>query len=74
VSSSINNLEIVDEAKIRKTAAYHRTKNGFNIHFLENVLSEEIARLVELQTNTVNTIEAIIEDLKKRPYGGSENG
>lgn len=74
MSDPANDLELVkEEAQIKKTASYNTTKNGFNIAFLQNILSVEIKRLVELQSNTISLLETMIEEMKKKPLnGGSE--
>lgn len=74
MSDPANDLELVkEEAQIKKTASYNTTKSGFNIAFLQNILSVEIKRLVELQSNTISLLETMIEEMKKKPLnGGSE--
>lgn len=73
MSDPARDLEIVEEAQIKKTAAYHGVKNGFSLSFLQGALSYEISKLVELQSHTISMLEEMINSLKKRPLnGGSE--
>ena len=61
---------LAEKAQIKKTAAYHKVKNGFNINFLQHILGQEITKLVELQNYTVRILDEMIENLRKRPLNG----
>ena len=64
------NIEQDEVKQIVKTAS---RRERFNVRFLQSTLSNEILKLVELQSHTVDLLDEIIESLKKKPlHGGSE--
>jgi len=69
MSNTAKKLENIEDIII-KTASYHNIKNDFNIYFLNNSLSNEIKKLVELQSSTLSLLDEIIKDLKTRPFNG----
>jgi Holliday junction resolvase-like predicted endonuclease len=69
----MDSVDVSKKEQIIKTASYYSVKNGFNIKFLHNVLSVEIGKLIQAQSNAVSILEEMIEELKKRPCeGGSD--
>lgn len=62
----VSDLIEKETEQIKKTASY----NGFGLHFLQTILSGEIAKLVDLQSRTVVALEKMIKDLSKRPFDG----
>lgn len=60
----------VPARKIDDDLIYNKVKNNFSIDFLKTTLSIEISRLIIFQKNTINILDEMIENLKKRPLNG----
>lgn len=56
-----------------KTDIYHKTKNGFTINFLQNVLSIEIRKVVEMQSSFITLLDSMINNLKERSLKMEDN-